>query len=43
MRTRVRSQPGWRIEPIATGHFPMVSTPDALVAALLGFAADAAK
>jgi len=35
MRRRVREQPGWRIVEIATGHFPMVSTPDALLAVLL--------
>jgi pimeloyl-ACP methyl ester carboxylesterase len=35
MRVRVRSQPGWRIVAIATGHCPMVSAPQALVDALL--------
>jgi pimeloyl-ACP methyl ester carboxylesterase len=35
MRTRVREQPGWRIVELATGHFPMVSTPDALLDVLL--------
>jgi pimeloyl-ACP methyl ester carboxylesterase len=38
MRARVRSQPGWTIVEIATGHCPMVSTPDALVDALLSAA-----
>jgi hypothetical protein len=36
MRARVRSQPGWRIVTIETGHCPMVTTPGALVDALLG-------
>ena len=35
MRERVRAQPGWRIETIATGHCPMVTTPQALVDILL--------
>jgi len=35
MRKRVRSQPGWQIVEIATGHFPMVSAPQALLDALL--------
>jgi pimeloyl-ACP methyl ester carboxylesterase len=35
MRARVRSQPGWRVVEIATGHCPMVSAPEALVAQLL--------
>ena len=35
MRQRVREQPGWTIRTIATGHFPMVSTPDELVMHLL--------
>ncbi|HSQ73465.1 MAG TPA: alpha/beta hydrolase [Rubrivivax sp.] len=39
MRQRVREQPGWKVREIATGHCPMVSTPDALVALLLEFAA----
>ncbi len=38
MRTRVRSQPGWKIVEIATGHCPMVSTPAALCAELLALA-----
>jgi pimeloyl-ACP methyl ester carboxylesterase len=35
MRARVRSQPGWRVVEIATGHCPMVSAPAELVAHLL--------
>jgi len=35
MRRRVREQPGWHIVEIATGHCPMVSAPDALLAVLL--------
>ena len=35
MRKRVRTQAGWRIVEIATGHFPMVSAPEALLAALV--------
>lgn len=38
MRARVRSQPGWQIVEIATGHFPMVSTPQALLDLLLRLA-----
>ncbi|MDH4059406.1 MAG: alpha/beta hydrolase [Aquincola sp.] len=38
MRTRVRSQPGWRVVEIATGHCPMVSTPAELTAHLLACA-----
>ncbi len=38
MRARVRSQPGWQIVEIATGHFPMVSTPQALLDVLLHLA-----
>jgi pimeloyl-ACP methyl ester carboxylesterase len=34
MRARVRSQAGWQIEEIATGHCPMVSAPQALLAVL---------
>ena len=37
-RARVRSQPGWRIVVLPTGHFPMVSAPEALVAQLLALA-----
>jgi pimeloyl-ACP methyl ester carboxylesterase len=36
MRERVRAQPGWAIVTIATGHCPMVTTPQALVDVLLG-------
>jgi pimeloyl-ACP methyl ester carboxylesterase len=35
MRRRVRAQPGWRVVEIATGHCPMVSAPETLVAHLL--------
>ena len=38
MRERVRAQPGWKIIEIATGHCPMVSTPDVLVTHLLTLA-----
>jgi pimeloyl-ACP methyl ester carboxylesterase len=38
MRERVRSEPGWHIVEIATGHLPMVSAPHALVDALLAAA-----
>ncbi len=38
MRVRVRSQPGWRIVEIATGHCPMVSAPRELVEHLLTLA-----
>ncbi|MCW5635669.1 MAG: alpha/beta hydrolase [Rubrivivax sp.] len=34
-RRRVRSQPGWTVREMATGHFPMVSRPDELVRRLL--------
>ncbi len=34
MRARVRSQPGWQIAEIATGHCPMVSAPQALLEVL---------
>jgi len=37
-RTRVRSQPGWHIVELATGHCPMVSAPQALVQQLLALA-----
>jgi len=39
MRARVRAEPGWQVVEIATGHAPMVSAPQALVDALLAFAA----
>jgi pimeloyl-ACP methyl ester carboxylesterase len=35
MRLRVREQPGWQVREMKTGHFPMVSRPQALVALLL--------
>ncbi|HET9822094.1 MAG TPA: alpha/beta hydrolase [Burkholderiaceae bacterium] len=35
MRRRVREQPGWRVVEIATGHCPMVSTPQDLLRVLL--------
>ena len=38
MRQRVRSEPGWRVAEMATGHDPMVSEPAALVALLLDMA-----
>lgn len=41
-RRRVREQPGWRIAEMATGHCPMVSRPDELVAHLLAFSSDSA-
>ena len=37
-RERVRSEPGWRVEELATGHDPMVSAPEALAELLLGVA-----
>jgi pimeloyl-ACP methyl ester carboxylesterase len=37
-RLRVRSQPGWRIAELPTGHCPMVSAPERLVAQLLALA-----
>ncbi|MBL8328630.1 MAG: alpha/beta hydrolase [Rubrivivax sp.] len=39
MRQRVRSQAGWDLRLIATGHCPMVSTPQALIDCLLEAAA----
>ena len=38
MRQRVRSEPGWRVAEMATGHDPMVSEPAALAALLLDMA-----
>lgn len=38
MRRRVRAAPGWKVVEIATGHDPMVSAPDELLAALLAVA-----
>lgn len=38
MRERVRTQPGWQVVEMATGHCPMVTQPGALAAHLLAFA-----
>jgi len=38
MRRRVRASPDWKVVEIATGHDPMVSAPDELLAALLAVA-----
>jgi pimeloyl-ACP methyl ester carboxylesterase len=38
MRARVRSQPGWQIVEIASGHCPMVSAPQEVVRTLLSLA-----
>lgn len=38
MRQRVRTEPGWEVLEMATGHDPMVSHPDALVTILLDLA-----
>lgn len=38
MRVRVRQQPGWRIEVMPTGHFPMVTMPEQTVRLLLSLA-----
>ncbi|WP_372528949.1 alpha/beta fold hydrolase [Piscinibacter sp.] len=38
MRQRVRSEPGWNIVEIATGHDAMISAPQALLDALLAWA-----
>ncbi len=38
MRQRVRSEPGWRVFEMATGHDPMVSEPAALASLLLDMA-----
>ena len=37
IRERVYSSPGWKIDEIACGHFPMVSEPQALVDSILRF------
>ncbi len=37
-RRRVRSEPGWQVVEIATGHDAMISAPDALLHALLDLA-----
>ncbi len=34
MRTRVRSQAGWQVDEIATGHDAMISAPEALIEVL---------
>jgi pimeloyl-ACP methyl ester carboxylesterase len=39
MRSRARSLPGFTVHELATGHCPMVSQPEALVALLLSIAA----
>ena len=38
MRLRVRSEPGWRVIEMATGHDAMVSSPEELATILLGCA-----
>jgi pimeloyl-ACP methyl ester carboxylesterase len=38
MRRRVRSEPGWQVLQIATGHDPMISAPEALLGHLLALA-----
>lgn len=40
-RERVRSEPGWQVLELATGHDPMVSAPQALAQALLAVASGA--
>lgn len=37
-RQRVRSEPGWSVYEIPTGHDAMISAPEALLGLLLGFA-----
>jgi hypothetical protein len=37
-RQRVRSQPGWRVGELPTGHCPMVSAPALLLSELLALA-----
>jgi hypothetical protein len=39
MRQRVRSEPGWRVRELPTGHDAMVSAPAALTQLLLDAAA----
>lgn len=39
-RERVRSEPGWIVDEIATGHDAMISAPQALLACLLAAAGD---
>jgi pimeloyl-ACP methyl ester carboxylesterase len=38
MRARVRQQPGWRIEVLPTGHFPMLTMPEETARLLLSLA-----
>ena len=38
MRQRVRQMPGWLVVEMATGHFPMLTMPEALTRQLLDFA-----
>lgn len=38
IRQLVRDEPGWQVVEMATGHFPMVTQPDELVAHLRAFA-----
>jgi pimeloyl-ACP methyl ester carboxylesterase len=38
MRQRVRQLPGWQVVQMPTGHFPMVTQPEALVRHVLAFA-----
>ncbi|HLO96210.1 MAG TPA: alpha/beta hydrolase, partial [Burkholderiaceae bacterium] len=42
-RQRVRSEPGWVVDEIATGHDAMISAPEALLACLLATAQDRTK
>ena len=37
-RQRVRSEPGWIVDEVPTGHDAMISAPDALLACLLSAA-----
>jgi len=37
-RTRARTEPGWRVVELATGHDPMISAPDEFEAAVLAAA-----
>jgi hypothetical protein len=38
-RERVRTQPGWEVVELATGHDPMISAPDELADVLVRVAA----
>jgi hypothetical protein len=38
MSQRVRELPGWEVVEMPTGHFPMVTQPEALVRHVLAFA-----